>query len=88
MRATSLHRGSASAQADAERRPSPRLVVARRIDSARPTRVWSLLLPPRFLIGRPEGFTASSSREDANPVDESRIAVTGRPKPPELPFIR
>ncbi|MGA2924777.1 MAG: hypothetical protein ABSG43_02095 [Solirubrobacteraceae bacterium] len=42
---------SPSAQAVAERRPFPQVAVARRIDSGRPTRVWSLLLPPRFLDG-------------------------------------
>ena len=48
MKAKSLDRESASSKAAAERRPSRRLVVARRIESQRPTRVWSLLLPPSF----------------------------------------
>ena len=48
MNAKSLQRKSASSQSAVERRPLPRVVVARRIDSKRPTRVWSLLLPPSF----------------------------------------
>ena len=48
MKAKSLQRESASWQAAVERRPCPRVAVARRIDSKRPARVWSLLLPPSF----------------------------------------
>jgi hypothetical protein len=29
-------------------KPTPRVVVARVLDRERPTRVWSLLLPPAF----------------------------------------
>ena len=60
MKVESLHRESASPEAAVERRQFPRVAVVRRIDSERPTRVWSLLLPPSFLnIGR-------------NPEDRSR----------------
>jgi hypothetical protein len=52
MKVKSLDRESASSQAAVQRRPFPRVVVARRIDSKRPTRVWSLLLPPSFLDSR------------------------------------
>ena len=48
MKAQSLQRESVSSQVAVERRPPPRVVAARRIDSKRPTRVWSLLLPPSF----------------------------------------
>ena len=41
-------RGSASRQGDVDRQPVPRVAVVRRIDTKRPTRVWSLLLPPSF----------------------------------------
>jgi hypothetical protein len=49
MKAKSLQRESASSEAAVERRPFPRVAVVRRIDSKRPTRVWSLLLPPSLL---------------------------------------
>jgi hypothetical protein len=45
------HHESASPQTDVERRRVPRAAVVRRIDSKRPTRVWSLLLPPSFHPG-------------------------------------
>jgi hypothetical protein len=48
MKVKLLRRGSASPRADVDRQPVPRVAVARRIDSKRPTRVWSLLLPPSF----------------------------------------
>jgi len=48
MKAKSLQCESPSSQAAVERRASPRVAVAQRIDSKRPTRVWSLLLPPSF----------------------------------------
>jgi hypothetical protein len=49
MKVKSLARESASSpQATVERRSLPRVAVVRRIDSKRPTRVWSLLLPPSF----------------------------------------
>ena len=51
MKAKLLRRGSASRQASVDRQPVPRVAVARRIDSNRPTRVWSLLLPPSFRPG-------------------------------------
>jgi len=50
-RPTAAHGEQASSQPAAARRPSPQVAVARRIDSARPARVWSLLLPPSFLRG-------------------------------------
>jgi hypothetical protein len=49
MKVQSLRRESASPEAAVERRPIPRVAVVRRIDSKRPSRVWSLLLPPSFL---------------------------------------
>lgn len=51
MKLTALTKKSASAQIDVEREPLPRVVVVRRIDPKRPTRVWSLLLPPTFHVG-------------------------------------
>jgi hypothetical protein len=45
------HGESAPPQANGGRRV-PRIAVARRIDSKRPTRAWSLLLPPSFRPGR------------------------------------
>jgi 3-hydroxybutyryl-CoA dehydrogenase len=44
-------RNSTWPQAGVERRPFRRVVVARRVDSERPTRMWSLLLPQNFDIG-------------------------------------
>jgi hypothetical protein len=49
MKAKSLHHESASPEAAVERCPVPRVAVVQRIDSKRPTRFWSLLLPPSFL---------------------------------------
>jgi hypothetical protein len=54
----SIHQ-SASRRVDHEPRPVPRVAVVRRIDSERPTRVWSLLLPPGF---RPEEWSATEQR--------------------------
>jgi hypothetical protein len=51
MKVKSHHHASSSPQADVERRRVPRVAVAPRIDSTRPTRVWSLLLPPSFRPG-------------------------------------
>jgi 3-hydroxybutyryl-CoA dehydrogenase len=51
MNTDAPHRTSASLQAGVERRPFRRVVVARRVDSERPTRMWSLLLPQSFDIG-------------------------------------
>jgi hypothetical protein len=51
MKAMALHQKSASAQTDVARQAVPRVVVVRRIDPKRPTRVWSLLLPPTFHVG-------------------------------------
>jgi hypothetical protein len=51
MKSMALHQKSTSAQTDVERRPVPHVVVVRRVDSKRPTRVWSLLLPPAFHAG-------------------------------------
>ena len=50
MKVKSL-RGSASPRADVDGQPVPRVAVVRRIDSKRPTRVWSMLLPPSFSPG-------------------------------------
>jgi hypothetical protein len=54
MKAMALHQQPASAQTDVERKPVPRVAVVRRIDPKRPTRVWSLLLPPTFRVGEPK----------------------------------
>lgn len=51
MEVKSSYPESALPQGGVERDPLPRVVVARRIDPNRPTRVWSLLLPPSFLDG-------------------------------------
>ena len=48
MKVKSQRHESASPQASVGRRRVPRVAVARRFDSERPTRVWSLLLPPSF----------------------------------------
>ncbi len=48
MKVKSVHRESTAEQIDTDRRPVRRVVVARRVDSKRPARVWSLLLPPSF----------------------------------------
>ena len=50
MKVKSL-RESASPRGDVNRQPVPRVAVVRRIDPKRPTRVWSLLLPPSFSPG-------------------------------------
>ena len=50
MKVKSL-REPASPRADVNRQPVPRVAVVRRIDPKRPTRVWSLLLPPSFSPG-------------------------------------
>lgn len=49
MKVKSLRLESAAPERAVEPRPFPRVAVVRRIDSKRPTRVWSLLLPPSFL---------------------------------------
>lgn len=84
MKAKSLDRESASSKAAAQRRPSPRLVFARRIDSERPTRVWSLLLPPRFLNGGQELAQAGAARTQPR----GRAAYRGERSadPPNPPF--
>lgn len=51
-------RESASARADINRQKVPRVAVVRRIDPKRPTRVWSLLLPPNC---SPRGRTTAES---------------------------
>ena len=61
MKVRFQRRESASPQIDVPRRRVPRVAVARRIDSERPTRVWSLLLPPRFLAPQ----LATDDRETA-----------------------
>jgi hypothetical protein len=48
MQIKSVDREPGPRKATVERHPPPPVVVARRLDSNRPTRVWSLLLPPRF----------------------------------------
>ena len=50
MKTQARDRNSASPQAGVERGAFRRVVVARRVDSERPTRVWSLLLPQKFDI--------------------------------------
>jgi len=51
MKTKAPDRNPAWRQADITRRPFRRVVVARRVGSERPTRVWSLLLPQGFHIG-------------------------------------
>jgi hypothetical protein len=48
MKIKSIPPGVVARPRDVDRRPSPRTAVARRVDSKRPTRAWSLLLPPAF----------------------------------------
>ncbi len=57
MKVKSL-RESALPRADVNRQSVPRVALVRRIDSKRPTRVWSLLLPPSF---NPGGRKAAES---------------------------
>ena len=57
MKVKSL-REPVSPRADVNRQPVPRVAVVRRIDPKRPTRVWSLLLPPSF---SPSGRKAAES---------------------------
>lgn len=75
MKSQAPDRNSACPQADVERRPFRRVVVARRVDSERPTRVWSLLLPQSFGIGD------QSSHAPAPGPSSSR-------RPPRPPFVR
>ena len=51
MEVKSRDRESASRKVVDERSSFPRVAVARRLDTSRPGRVWSVLLPPRFLQG-------------------------------------
>jgi hypothetical protein len=51
MKGKSVHRESDLSHGAVARRSFPRVAVARRLDSNPPTRVWSLLLPPRFSPG-------------------------------------
>jgi len=51
MKTQAPDRNSARPRAGLERRPFRRVVVVRRVDSERPSRVWSLLLPQHFDIG-------------------------------------
>ena len=66
-------RNSAWPQPGVERRPFRRVVVARRVDSERPTRMWSLLLPQGFDIGVQSSHT---------PAPRSWISR----RPPRSPF--
>ena len=51
MKTQAPDHNSASPQAGVKRRAFRRVVVARRVGSERPTRMWSLLLPQGFDIG-------------------------------------
>jgi hypothetical protein len=51
LKVKSIHCESALPHRGVERRSFPRVAVVRRLDSNRPTRVWSLLLPPRIFPG-------------------------------------
>jgi len=64
MKNKSPDRGSVSPRAGVERRRVPRVAVARRIDSKRPTRVWSLLLPPSFRPGGASNHERPAIRPD------------------------
>jgi hypothetical protein len=71
MKTQAPDRNSAWPQAGVERRPFRRVVVARRVDSERPTRMWSLLLPQNFDIGDQSSHAPaprpSSSRRPPRP---------------------
>jgi hypothetical protein len=69
MKVRSQRRESASPQIDVPRRRVPRVAVARQIDSERPTRVWSLLLPPRFLA--PQVAIADRERAEHESLEAS-----------------
>ncbi len=51
MEVKSRERESALRKVADERSSFPRVAVVRRLDTSRPGRAWSLLLPPRFLAG-------------------------------------
>jgi hypothetical protein len=69
MKSFAPDRNSASPRAGVKGRPFRRVVVAQRAQSARPTRVWSLLLPQDFDIGD-EG---STRRAHATAVEQYRL---------------
>jgi hypothetical protein len=69
MKVRSQRRESASPCVDVPRRRVPHVAVARRIDSDRPTRVWSLLVPPSFL--RPQGATADREAAEHEALEAS-----------------
>ena len=76
MKLRALHQETASQHADVERRPVPRVAVVRRIESSRPSRVWSLLLPPSFQVGGPKALGATDER--GSPGTARRPRVTQR----------
>jgi hypothetical protein len=82
MKTQAPDRRSGSAEAGVERRPFRRVVVARRVDSERPTRMWSLLLPPRFDIGDQNSYAPAprplNSRRRFRPYDEPATAGSAR----------
>ncbi|MGZ4331064.1 MAG: 3-hydroxyacyl-CoA dehydrogenase NAD-binding domain-containing protein [Solirubrobacteraceae bacterium] len=93
MKIQAPDRNSAWPRAGAKRRPFRRVVVARRVDSDRPTRVWSLLLPQNFDIGdqsshAPASRSSLSRRPPRPPVgaraltrpDGARWPVVGQPR--------
>jgi hypothetical protein len=67
-------RDSAWPQAGVEQRSFRRVVVARRVGSERPTRMWSLLLPPHFDVG------------DKAATRQPSPSIRGRP--PRRPLVR
>lgn len=93
MKTQAPDRNSASPQAGVERRWFRRVVVARPVDSQRPTRVWSLLLPQQFDLGD-QSSHAPAPRPSINrrsprrpfgaraltPPDRARRPVIGQPR--------
>jgi hypothetical protein len=73
MKPQAPDRNSVWRQAGVERRAFRRVVVVRRVDSERPTRMWSLLLPQNFDIGGQSGQAPAS-----------RPSVRRRPPGPEF----
>jgi 3-hydroxybutyryl-CoA dehydrogenase len=81
MKTQARDRNSTRPQAGVERRPFRRVVVARRVDSERPTRVWSLLLPQNFAIGDPSGHASVSGPSISGRAPRSPFGARGRSRP-------
>jgi len=81
VKTQALDRRWASPQARVERRPFRRVVVARRVDSERPTRVWSLLLSQHFNIGDRSSYTPAGGggvmpAESVDPAEQFPLTLT------------